>query len=100
MEHALTEVQGSSQHGLQRELRPSRRHRCLLPLPARDERGEGWGEGLSFVAHPAASLVVAPTCAKLSYKFPARSAVPVSIFRGSRRVHLVWPGDIAGSWVL
>ena len=28
-----------------RGLRPSRRHRCFLPLPARDERGEGWGEG-------------------------------------------------------
>src|SRR5438128_12218408 len=70
-------LQGSLQHGLQLELRPSRRHCCLLPLPARDERGGGWGEGLS---HWSASggLPVNKSCSWC--RLHPRSALRVAVY--------------------
>src|SRR6266702_3377834 len=75
-------LQGSPQHGLQRELRPSRRHRCLLPLPAaRDERGEG----LSIVAHPAASLV----CPGLDWLCPPPADTQTACKRPLKRLRII-----------
>src|SRR5271167_2596669 len=62
--HALRSLRDA----LHIESSPIRSHRSLLPLPARHERGEGWGEGLFIVLYPAVSPVTTPAMFYLHFR--------------------------------